>query len=71
MILTKANAKENPGKLVCFSITKAQAKINPQIFICNRFCVDGTIGAENIAYVIKIAGILIDVARCNTLHQEN
>ena len=34
---------KNPGKLICLSITKAKAKINPQIFICNRFCVDGNI----------------------------
>ena len=41
MIITKANAKENPEKSICLSITKVKAKINPQIFICNCFCVDG------------------------------
>ena len=42
MIVTKANAKENLGKLICLSIAKANAKTNLQIFICNHFCVDGT-----------------------------
>ena len=27
--------------LICVSIAQAKAKTNPQIFICNRFCVDG------------------------------
>ena len=43
MIIMKANAKEYLGKFMCLSITKAKAKTNPQIFICNRFCVDGIV----------------------------
>ena len=41
MIVMKA--KESPGKFICLSFMKANAKINPQIFICNRFCVDGIV----------------------------
>ena len=42
-IITKANAKENPGEFICLSTTmRAKAKSNLQIFMCNRFRTDGT-----------------------------
>ena len=31
--------QKNQGEFVCLSIAKAMK--NPQLFICNRFCVDG------------------------------
>ena len=34
MLITKANAKENLGELMCLS--KAKARKNPQIFICKH-----------------------------------
>ena len=50
MTITKANAKENLGELICLSIAKAKAKYNLQIFICNYFRADGTIWLKKMAY---------------------
>ena len=38
----ESKCERKSGKFICFSITKAKATTNPQIFICNRFCVDGS-----------------------------
>ena len=49
MIITKANAKDNLGEFICFSITKANAKTNLQIFFCNCFRADGMSIGPNLA----------------------
>ena len=78
MIITKANAKENPGELICLSITKAKKRKqkNPQIFICNHFLADGTFfGVEQTVFLVnrvfvpcQKGAVLMKMATMTNLH---